>query len=282
LKMEFEISNKTYDGKKPLVMGILNVTPDSFSDGGRYFDNEMAVARALEIQEEGADILDIGGESSRPGASPITLEDEFARVIPVLEAIIPRISIPVSIDTTKAEVAERALELGASIVNDISALRFDRSMAEVVSSYNCSVIIMHMAGKPQTMQQAPHYDNVVDDILEFFQERISYAVAHNISRNKIIIDPGIGFGKLLEHNISILREVKRFHETGCPILVGVSRKKMIEALTGAPVNERDWGTAALTTWCVCQGVEIHRVHNVKAMRQVCTTASAIGVYHGTF
>ncbi|MFA6471849.1 MAG: dihydropteroate synthase [Candidatus Latescibacterota bacterium] len=273
--MEFAIGDKIFDGRRPVIMGILNVTPDSFSDGGRYFVKERAEERAIEIQEEGADILDIGGESSRPGAESLCVEDEIARVIPVLETIMPHLSIPVSIDTTKAEVAERALDLGAAIVNDISAFRFDHRMVELSGAYNCSVVLMHMAGNPQTMQQSPSYENVEEDILVFLQERISFAVAHGVSRSRIIVDPGIGFGKTLEHNLAILKNIDRFHETGCPILVGTSRKKMIETITGAAPGERDWGTAALTAWCVYQGVEIHRVHNVKAMRQVCDMASAL-------
>ncbi|MDP2983933.1 MAG: dihydropteroate synthase [Candidatus Latescibacter sp.] len=279
--MEFEISDRKYDGRHPLLMGILNVTPDSFSDGGKYFDAERATARALEIQEDGADILDIGGESSRPGAEPVSIEDELARVTPVLEAIMPRISIPVSIDTTRAAVAERALGLGASMVNDISALSFDPRMADVVCSYGCPVVLMHMAGNPRTMQKSPHYKNVVEEILQFFHDRISYAVECDIPRSRIFVDPGIGFGKTVEHNLSILRQIGRFHETGCPILIGASRKKMIELITGAPLEERDWGTAALTAWCVFQGVEIQRVHSVKAMRQVCAMAAALGEQYGT-
>lgn len=279
--MEFEIGDRKYNGRRPLLMGILNVTPDSFSDGGKYFDAERATARALEIQEEGADILDIGGESSRPGAEPVSIEEELARVTPVLEAIMPSISIPVSIDTTRAAVAERALELGASMVNDISALSFDPHMADVVCSYGCPVVLMHMAGNPRTMQKSPHYENVVEEILQFFHDRISYAVGCDIPRSRIFVDPGIGFGKTVEHNLSILRHIGRFHETGCPILIGASRKKMIELITGAPLEERDWGTAALTAWCVFQGVEIQRIHSVKAMRQVCAMAAALGEQYGT-
>jgi dihydropteroate synthase len=193
----------------------------------------------------------------------------------------PRISIPVSIDTTRAAVAERALGLGASMVNDISALSFDPRMADVVCSYGCPVVLMHMAGNPRTMQKSPHYKNVVEEILQFFHDRISYAVGCDIPRSRIFVDPGIGFGKTVEHNLSILRQIGRFHETGCPILIGASRKKMIELITGAPLEERDWGTAALTAWCVFQGVEIQRVHSVKAMRQVCAMAAALGEQYGT-
>jgi dihydropteroate synthase len=279
--MEFEIGGRKYTGSHPLLMGILNVTPDSFSDGGRYLDTGRAVARALEIQEEDADILDIGGESSRPDAERVSLEEELARVIPVLEAIMPSISIPVSIDTTRAAVAEHALTLGVSMVNDISALSFDPRMIDVVSSYGCQVVLMHMAGTPRTMQKAPHYKNVVEEILQFLHDRISYAVGCDIPRSKIFVDPGIGFGKTVEHNLSILKHIDRFHETGCPILIGASRKKLIELVTGAPIGERDWGTAALTAWCVFQGVEIQRVHSVKAMRQVCAMAAALGEQYGT-
>jgi dihydropteroate synthase len=267
--MEFEIGGKIYDGKRPLLMGILNVTPDSFSDGGKYPDCERAVAHGLELAEEGADILDIGGESTRPGSEPVNGEEERARVIPVVKALARKISIPISVDTTRAETAETALAAGASMINDISALRFDPRMTEVIRSSGCAAALMHMTGTPRTMQDAPRYNDVIEDVLAFLRERISFALAAGIPRRKIMVDPGIGFGKTLEHNIALLRNIGRFHEIGCPVLVGASRKGMIGKLTGAPVGERDWGTAAITSWCVTQGVEVQRVHAVKAMRQVC-------------
>lgn len=273
--MEFEIGGKLYDGKRPLLMGILNVTPDSFSDGGKYRAFERAVAHGLELAEEGADILDIGGESTRPGSEPVSGEEELARVIPVVKELARKIAIPISVDTTRAETAEKALESGASIINDISALRFDPRMVGVVESSGCSVVLMHMTGTPRNMQDSPQYEDVVGEVLEFLRERVSFSLAAGIPRKRILIDPGIGFGKTLEHNIALLRNIGRFHETGCPVLVGASRKGMIGKLTGAPVEERDWGTAAITSWCVTQGVEVQRVHAVKAMRQVCDVTTAL-------
>ncbi|MHB9028035.1 MAG: dihydropteroate synthase [Candidatus Latescibacterota bacterium] len=273
--MDFSIGTRFYESAQPLLMGILNVTPDSFSDGGRFVGRDLAVEHALTLAEDGADILDIGGESTRPGAEPVSLEAELERVIPVVKALAGKIAIPVSVDTTKAEVAERALDAGAAMVNDISALRFDPRMAEVIRLRGCPVVLMHMQGAPRDMQASPHYENVVEEILAFLRERVSCAVGKGIPREKIIVDPGIGFGKNLEHNLAILRNIGRFHETGCPVLVGASRKAMIGKLTGAPAEERVWGTAAVTAWCVLRGVEIQRVHDVKAMRQVCAVAKAL-------
>ncbi len=273
--MVFSIGATVYDGRRSLLMGILNVTPDSFSDGGRYFDGGAAVEHAFKLVEDGADILDIGGESSRPGAEPVSLEEELSRVIPVVREVAPKVPIPVSVDTVRAEVAARAFDAGALMVNDISALRFDDRMAEVVRSRNLFAVLMHMRGKPRDMQVAPRYDDVVGEILAFLNERVAFAVEAGISRDRLIVDPGIGFGKTLEHNLSILRNIGRFHETGCPVLAGVSRKGMIGVLSGALVQDRDWGTAAVTSWCVQQRVEIQRVHAVRSMRQVCAVAEAL-------
>jgi len=273
--MQFKLGETLYDGSRPLIMGILNITPDSFYPGSRYPDTAGAVEKALEMVGQGADIIDIGGESSRPGAEQITAEEESARVMPVIRALTSKSSVPVSIDTGRAAVARQAVEKGACIVNDISALRFDPDLADVVSSTNVSVVLMHMQGTPETMQSDPHYDNVVDDILAFLNERVRYAVSHGIPEERIIVDPGIGFGKSLDHNLTILRNIGRFHETGCAVLVGASRKSMIGKITGAPVEDRLWGTAAITAHCVLSGVEIHRVHDVASMRQICDVAAAI-------
>lgn len=271
----FIIGNRTYNSSSPLLMGILNITPDSFYDGGRYIDSEKAVEHALKMVEEGADFIDIGGESSRPGSEPVSEEEEISRVIPVVEALVQKIPVPVSVDTYKANVALRAAGAGADIINDVSALRFDPGMADVIKETGCSVILMHMLGKPQTMQDAPQYENVVEDILAFLKERVTFAAGQGIPEDKIIVDPGIGFGKTLEHNMLILKDIARFHETGCPVMIGASRKSMIGRITGAPVEERLWGTAAVTAFGVFNGIEIHRVHDVKAMRQVCDVAAAI-------
>ena len=273
--MEYSIGSYRYDGSRTLLMGILNVTPDSFSDGGRFFDHRLAVERAFELAKEGADIIDIGGESTRPGADGVDVDDELARVIPVVEAVAPSIGIPVSVDTMKAAVAEAALDAGASMVNDVSSLRFDPRMAEMLASRRCSVVLMHMRGDPRTMQDNPTYGDVVDEIVEFLGERLSFAESMGIERDRMIVDPGVGFGKNLDHNLCILREIQRFRELCRPVLVGPSRKRMIEMITGAPVGERDWGTAAIAAWCTSEGVDIHRVHNVKAMRQVCAVAAAV-------
>ncbi|MFC1692987.1 dihydropteroate synthase [Candidatus Latescibacterota bacterium] len=273
--MQFEIGNTAFDCNRTVIMGVLNVTPDSFYDGGKYFDRKRAVEHVLEMVEEGADIIDIGGESSRPGAEPVLEEDELKRVIPVIEAVASRISVPISIDTYRANVAKQAIEAGAGIINDISALRFDPQMIDVVRNNDVSIIFMHMLGNPQSMQVDPRYVNVVEDILGFLKERVAFAVAKGIPQARIIVDPGIGFGKTLEHNLEIIRNCDRFHETGCPVLIGVSHKSMIGKITGSPVEERLWGTAAITAYCVINGIEIHRVHDVKAMRQVCDVAAAI-------
>ncbi len=273
--MEYSIGSYRYDGSRTLIMGILNVTPDSFSDGGRFFDHSLAVEQAFQMAREGADIVDIGGESTRPGADGVDVGEELARVIPVVKAVAPSIGIPVSVDTMKAEVAEAALDAGASMVNDVSALGFDPRMADVVASRRCSVVLMHMRGDPRTMQDNPSYGDVVGEIIEFLKNRLAFAESKGIERNRMIVDPGVGFGKNLDHNLRILREMRRFRELGRPVLVGPSRKRMIEMISGAPVGERDWGTAALAAWCAGEGVDILRVHNVKAMRQVCAVIAAV-------
>jgi len=256
-------------------MGVLNITPDSFYPGSRFPDRDRAVGKALEMVEDGADMIDIGGESSRPDAVQITEDEELARVIPIIERLKPKIAVPISIDTYRARVAARALEAGAAMVNDISALRFDRDMAEIIASKGASVVLMHMQGNPRTMQKNPHYEHVVEEVLDFLKDRTGFAVSQGIPKERILVDPGIGFGKTLEHNCAILKQVSRFHETGCAVLIGASRKSMIHAITGAPVEERIWGTAAIVAHCVFNGIEVHRVHDVGAMRQVCDVAAAI-------
>jgi len=269
------IGNRTLDTDHPLVMGILNITPDSFYDGGQHFETNAALDFALSMISEGADIIDIGGESSRPGAEPVSEEEESARIIPVIEALSSQTDIPVSVDTSKSNVARMAIRAGAGIVNDISALRFDPDMAGVVHDTGSTVVLMHMQGTPETMQKDPRYADVVEEILIFLKERISYAEEWGIPKERIIVDPGIGFGKTLEHNLAILRHIGRFRETGCAVMVGASRKGMIGMITGTSVEDRIWGTAAVTAHCVMEGVSIHRVHDVREMRQVCDVAAAI-------
>ncbi len=255
-------------------MGILNVTPDSFSDGGRYDDTELAVRHAGDMAAAGADIVDIGGESTRPGADPVPADEECRRILPVIEAVAAA-GIPVSVDTWKAAVAARALETGAVMVNDITALRGDPDMAAVVRDSGAGLVLMHMQGSPRTMQDNPAYDDPVTDILAFLRDRLEAAEAAGITLDRLVVDPGIGFGKTYAHNIALLRGIGRFHELGRPVLVGASRKGFIGTATGAPVGSRDWGTAAVTAWCVAEGVQIHRVHDATGMRQVCDMMAAV-------
>ncbi len=262
-------------GKRTLIMGILNVTPDSFSDGGRFFKLTNAVAHAKKMAADGADMIDIGGESTRPGSQPVPLDEELRRVIPVIKAIRQELDVPISIDSYKAEVAEQALEAGANLVNDISALRFDERMKEVVAKYEVPVVLMHMRGTPQTMQQNPTYEDVVKDIIAFLRERIEAATAAGIARENIIIDPGIGFGKLGWHNLEILKRLAEFRALGRPILVGTSRKAFIGQILKTDVNERLEGTLASVVISVMNGADIVRVHDVKAVKRAVEIADAV-------
>lgn len=260
---------------RPLIMGVVNVTPDSFFDGGRYFDAEAAVAHAVRLVEEGADLLDIGAESTRPGADVVNEEEECRRAIPVVAAVAKAVTVPISIDTSKAAVARAALDAGAVLVNDVTALRGDPGMVDVVAQTGAGIVLMHMNGTPRSMQQAPHYDDVVGEISEFFKDRIRFAIAHGIVRRQIILDPGIGFGKLLEHNLALLAQLRRFVPLECPLLVGVSQKGFLGQLLDRPVLERQWGTAAAVAMAVDRGAGILRVHDVKAMKDVVQVAAAI-------
>jgi dihydropteroate synthase len=262
-------------GKRTLVMGVLNVTPDSFSDGGLYFDKQLAIDRALQMVEEGADIIDIGGESTRPFSDPVPLEEELRRVIPVIEAIAPKVAVPISIDTYKAKVASEALQAGASIVNDISGLRFDPDLARVVSENGAGLILMHIKGTPKTMQLDPHYEDVILEIKEYLKESIKKAESEGVHPDSIVIDPGIGFGKKLNHNLEIFRRLRELEELGKPILVGPSRKSFIGEILGVPVSERLYGTLGAVAYCALKGVHIVRVHDVKAVRQVLDIIDAI-------
>ena len=238
---------------RPLIMGILNVTPDSFADHGRHFDQAVALAHARALVAAGADILDVGGESTRPFAEPVPLEEELRRVIPVIAALAPEIAIPISIDTYKASVARAALDAGAAIINDISALRFDPEMAPLAAAARAPVVLMHMQGTPRDMQRDPHYDDLMGEITAFFRERLEFAVAQGIPRELIVLDPGLGFGKTWEHNLEILGRLDVFLELGCPLLVGPSRKAFIGHLTGLPAGpERDVGTLAALAVAVVQ------------------------------
>ncbi len=262
--------------ERSYIMGVINVTPDSFSDGNSFFDRDKAVERGIELARQGADILDIGGESTRPGAEPVSLDEELKRVIPVIEELADKVDIPISIDTTKADVAQRALKAGAEVVNDISSLRFDRNMVTVVSDYKVPVVLMHMRGTPLTMQKHIRYDCLIEDICEFLRERINYAIACGIHQDKIIIDPGIGFGKSVEtDNFAILKHLEAFSSLGRPVLVGPSRKAFIGRLLGKGVAEREEGTAAAVAIALYNGAHFIRVHNVKVMKMVAQVVDAI-------
>ncbi len=261
---------------RPLIMGILNITPDSFADHGAHFDQAVALAHARELVAAGADILDVGGESTRPYADPLPLKEELRRVIPLIEAIAPEIAIPISIDTYKAPVARAALEAGATIINDISALRFDPDMASLAAGAKAPVILMHMQGSPRDMQRDPHYDDLLGEITAFFRERLEYAVGRGIARELLVLDPGLGFGKTRDHNLEILRRLEVFLELGCPLLVGPSRKTFIGHLTGLPAGpERDAGTLAALLAAVQHGARIVRTHNVAYARQFFAVWEAI-------
>lgn len=256
------------------VMGVVNVTPDSFSDGGEFLDPERAIARGRELAAEGADILDIGGESTRPGAHAVDAGEELVRVRPVVEALAPAV-IPISIDTSKAVVAEAALDAGASMVNDVTALRSDPELAEVCAEAGCGVVLMHMLGDPRTMQENPVYDDVVDDIKAFLSERIEYAVSQGIAEERIWVDPGIGFGKTIEHNLELHRRLGEFAELGRPIAFGSSRKSFIGKLTGTEVDQRLGGTIASNVVAFANGARMLRVHDAAPMREALTVAEAI-------
>jgi dihydropteroate synthase len=251
-------------------MGILNVTPDSFSDGGDYSDHIAAVDRALEMAAQGADIIDIGGESTRPGADPVSVKDEIRRTVPVIEKIREQSDIPISIDTMKSEVAVRALEAGANIINDVSAFESDDAMAGVAAQYDAGVVLMHMKGTPKTMQDNPAYENVVVEVRNYLQERINFLAEQGVDRDRIVIDPGIGFGKTLEHNMELLRGISDLAECGSPILIGASRKSFIgHLLERENPAARAAGGLGVAAWAVMQGAHLLRVHDVIDTCDVC-------------
>lgn len=266
-------------GPGTAVMGIVNVTHDSFFDGGRYATFERAAAHARELAEAGADIIDIGGESSRPGAEPLTPAEELQRVLPVVRAA-ASLQTPVSIDTYHASTAEACVAAGAAMVNDITALRGDPEMAGLVASSGVDCVLMHMQGDPKTMQSNPSYTDVVDDIRAFFDERMAYAVAQGISERRIWLDPGFGFGKTVAHNLELLRRLGELAALGRPILAGTSNKSMIGAVLNAPVDDRDAGTAATVAVAIANGARAIRVHNVRMMARVARMTDAIyGKYY---
>jgi dihydropteroate synthase len=253
-------------------MGVLNVTPDSFSDAGKFLDTHRAVAHAREMAQAGADIIDIGGESSRPGSQPVSAEEELRRVLPVIERLG---DLLVSIDTTKAVVAERALAAGARIVNDISALRFDAGMLDVVRDTGAGVVLMHMLGTPATMQQDPQYGDVVADVRGFLQSRIAFAVDRGVKKSQIAVDPGIGFGKTVAHNLQLLAKLAELQTLDCPVVVGASRKSFIGKVVGREPEERLPGSLAVAAWAVAHGANVVRVHDVAATVDVVRMIEAL-------
>jgi len=255
--------------RKTLVMGIVNVTPDSFSDGGKFFSPEVAISHASKLITQGADIIDIGGESTRPGAEQVSESEELKRVIPVIEKIrTDNPTILISIDTTKASVAKHAVEAGADIINDVSGLSFDNNMIGIVESFNIPVVIMHMKGNPQNMQLNPKYKDIVNEILDFFKMKINIAIQSGINRSMIILDPGIGFGKTVEHNFELLSRLNEFNVLELPIMIGPSRKSFIGITLDLPPEDRVEGTAAAVSAGVMNGASIVRVHDVKSMKRV--------------
>lgn len=269
-KRIFDCSKRTY------VMGILNVTPDSFSDGGRFLKHSDALDHAKRMVDEGADIIDVGGESTRPGGKQVSLQEEHRRVIPLIEKLAPQIDVPISIDTTKSTVAKDALEAGAAMINDISALRFDSQMASLVSERQVPVVLMHMRGTPETMQHHLLCDSLLSDIHAFLKERIEYAQSAGIDSQQIIIDPGIGFGKSVPNgNLRIIKNLSCFLDLGKPILVGTSRKAFIGNVLGLQVDEREEGTAATVSLAVHNGAHIVRVHDVGKMKRVVQMVDAV-------
>jgi dihydropteroate synthase len=266
-EVEYDLASRTH------VMGILNVTPDSFSDGGRYLSIEEAVKHGEKLAADGADFIDVGGESTRPGSDPVSIEEEIERVIPVIETLAKKVSVPISIDTYKSQVAEEALKAGAAIVNDVSAMSFDPKMASVAAKHQASVILMHMKGAPRTMQENPTYDNVTEEIKKILFERAT--VAKQFGIKQIILDPGIGFGKKIEHNIQLFRELKSFAALNFPILIGPSRKSFIGSILDLPPSERLEGTAASVTISILNGANIIRVHDVKEMKRVALVTDAL-------
>jgi dihydropteroate synthase len=257
------------------IMGVVNVTPDSFSDGGHYLDTEAAITHGLELQRQGADILDIGGESTRPGAAPVGLEEERRRVLPVIEGLIARgADARVSVDTSKAALAESAVQAGAGLVNDVTALRGDPAMAELVARTGVDCCLMHMLGEPRTMQVDPRYDDVVSEVKAFLEERMAYAVDQGVAEERIMLDPGIGFGKTLQHNLELLRRLDELVAIGRPLVIGTSRKTFLGRLTGREVGQRVAATIATNVLAYLQGARVFRVHDVAPIHDALTVTAA--------
>ena len=261
--------------KQSLIMGILNITPDSFSDGGDFFEKNIAIDRALEMVEQGADIIDIGGESTRPFSDSVSLKEEISRVIPVIEGICKESDVCISIDTTKSKVASEALEAGASVINDISAMEIDSLMVDVALKFNCPIVLMHMKGIPKNMQDNPQYQSLISDIKEYLLARIDFVVSKGIDRNKIIIDQGIGFGKTVENNFEIINNIDQFVKMNFPVLLGASRKSFIGVSLNLPENDRLEGSIAANIIGLQKGAKIFRVHDVVETNRAMVIANKI-------
>ncbi len=272
--MILDCGGKSLDLSHTRVMGVLNITPDSFSDGGRFLGKEQATAQALRMVQEGVALIDVGGESTRPGAKAVTVEEEIQRVVPVIEALAPEIPVPISVDTSKPEVMHAAVEAGAGMINDVYALRQEGAL-EAAASLDVPVCLMHMQGKPRTMQQSPRYDEVVGDVVTFLREQVVRSVDAGIARERLLLDPGFGFGKTLEHNLSLLKHLNVLAEEGLPVLVGMSRKSMIGTILDEPVDKRLFGSIAVATLAAWQGARLIRAHDVKATVDAVRVADAV-------
>ncbi|HEX6263446.1 MAG TPA: dihydropteroate synthase [Actinomycetota bacterium] len=271
----WKLPDRTYDcDERTLVMGVLNVTPDSFSDGGRFFDPEDAVKQVLRMVEDGADIVDVGGESTRPGSDPVPPDEERRRVVPIVERLAQELEVPISIDTRKAEVAAAAVRAGATIVNDVTAGR-DREMFDVVRESGAALVLMHMKGEPKTMQEDPHYDDVVREVRDFLAERVEAAVAAGVDREAICVDPGLGFAKTTPHSLAMMRHTDALLDLGRPVLVGPSRKSFIGDVLGTEVTERAEGTVGAVCYMVARGAHIARVHDVRETVRAVRVVDAI-------
>jgi len=276
--MIIDCAGKKLDLSHPVVMGILNITPDSFSDGGRFLGRDQAIEQALLMQEEGAAIIDIGGESTRPGADPVPVEQELERVIPVIEALVPELEVPISVDTSKPEVMREAVSAGAGMINDVYALRHEGAL-EAAAALEVPVCLMHMLGEPRSMQQEPQYEDVVSDVNKFLLQQVERCVAAGISRQRLLLDPGFGFGKTLANNLSLLKHLPELVSEGMPVLVGMSRKRMIGNVLDLPVEGRLHGSIAVATLAAWMGARIIRVHDVQqtveAIKMVDAVAMAV-------
>jgi dihydropteroate synthase len=267
-------------GERTLLMGVVNVTPDSFSDGGRFLDGDAALRQAEQLIAAGADILDIGGESTRPFAEAVPIEVELKRVIPLIEGIRKSCDLPISIDTCKAEVARHALAAGADIINDVTALRGDPAMVKLAATADAPLVLMHMQGSPQTMQVNPHYGSLFSEIIAMLEERIQFAIHNGVARDQIMVDPGIGFGKTVTHNLKLIRDLERFQVLDYPLLLGASRKRFIGSILDRPVEDREIGTAVVHAFAIAAGVHVLRMHDIAFHRQVALMGDALRSGHG--